>query len=247
MEQNYFINLLHVLRVSRAICRNPMVISPGEGIKARCVRGYLWNSESVYRARAKVRHAFARPESKQLIEENANFRGNFIDSAVLRINLVSHGRRGQLLPSPTLSITAGVWFRVCTLQRRGAARRIVGWVGLVIKSARAVSLDDTKSIVTRARTCRCSQHIIPPPSLSLADSLPLSLSASTHCADRSVIGPDSHFRGRLFRTSCNNQISRATVVHAPRQLIAMKTRRVAPVRFLGVLPVQINRCPTRNL
>lgn len=96
---------------------------------------------------------------------------------------------------------------MCTLQRRGAARRIVGWVGLVIKSARAVSLDDTKSIVTRARTCRCSQQIIPPsPSLSL--SLSLSLSASTHRADWSVIGPDSHFRGRLFRTSCNNQISR---------------------------------------
>jgi len=46
--------------------------------------------QSATRGRRDAWHALARLKSKQLIEENANFRSNFINSAVLRINLVSH-------------------------------------------------------------------------------------------------------------------------------------------------------------
>lgn len=126
-----------------------------------------------------------------------------------------------------------------TAWSRDASAGIVGRAGLVIKSTRAASLDNTKSIVTRARTRRCSQRIIP---LPLPLCLTLSLSFSSHRSS----GPatDSHFRGRLFRTSCNNQIS--LWFHASRQLIAMKTHRADA--FPHMLPqrfAQINRRSAR--
>lgn len=181
----------------------PRYLPPEQsGIKARCVRGYLWNSESVYRTRAKVRqamgatrHAFARPESKQLIEENANFRGNFIERLVLRINLVSH----MADASSTLSITTGVCDLACA-RYSGAEQRDAssGRVEPMIKSVRAVSLDDTKSIVTRART---------PPSFTAdqPSTHPLTVSPSHSLFHPRLVAPTGPSSGpiRTFAAACS--------------------------------------------